>query len=94
MKLFLMQQTRVMEVNQAFKNLINSMSADYNTIINLVGHAICTGIGTLLALRGVIFFYRIYKERNTGEDMTHTLILTAFFFAGTGIFSTFGKIFF
>lgn len=94
MKQFFMSSTHVMVVNQQFQNLINSMSADYTTIMNLVGHAICTGIGTLLALRGVIFFYRIYKERNTGEDMTHTLILTAFFFAGTGIFSTFGKIFF
>lgn len=84
----------VLQVNSGFTNLINTMSNDYNTIMNLIGQTICSAIGLLLALRGVIFFYRIFKERNTGEDMTHTLILTAFFFAGTGIFSTFGTIFF
>lgn len=84
----------VMEINQGFTNLINTMKSDYTTVLNLIGNTICSCIGLLLALRGVIFFYRIFKERNTGEDMTHTLVLTAFFFAGTGIFTTIGKVFF
>lgn len=86
--------TTVNAVSNQLTQLVNKMTTDVNTIIDLAGTSICGIIGSFLALRGAINAYKIYKERNTGEDFTHNLMSSIFLFSGTGIFATIALIFF
>lgn len=86
--------TTINEVSSEVTNLVNGMSSDVKTIIDLAGTSICGIIGSFLALRGAINCYKIYKERNTGEDFTHNLMTSIFLFSGAGIFATVSLIFF
>lgn len=86
--------TTVNQVSNQLTQLVNGMTNDVDTIIDLAGTSICGIIGSFLALRGAINCYKIYKERNTGEDFTHNLMTSIFLFSGTGIFATVSLIFF
>lgn len=86
--------TTINAVSSQLTQLVNGMTTDVNSIIDLAGTSICGIIGSFLALRGAINCYKIYKERNTGEDFTHNLMTSIFLFSGTGIFATISLIFF